>query len=127
MYSLGSGNDSCYTANFFDTILANPELEPHAPNTYPEGMVRTFTFEEPSSFETLGFQFFCTGRCVKLGLQSPSSIELWSDPKFEFSGTKSPDPDPRESQICLLGISDSNPYSCILMNGPQRTACLANG
>ena len=35
--------------------------------------------------------------------KSPSSILLWSDPKSEFSGTESPDPDPWESQICLLG------------------------
>ncbi len=29
---------------------------------------------------------------------------LWSDPKSEFCGTESPYPDPRESQICLLGM-----------------------
>ena len=69
----------------------------------PGDMVRTFTHEEPSSFETLGSQFFCTRRCEKLGLQSPSSVGFWSDPKSEFSRTESPDPDPRESQICLLG------------------------
>ena len=35
-YSLGSGNDSPYTATmyFAYTILANPDVEPHAPNTY---------------------------------------------------------------------------------------------
>ncbi len=27
-----------------------------------------------------------------------------SDPKSEFSGTESPDPDPWESQKCLLGF-----------------------
>ena len=52
--------------------------------------------------------FFCTRRYVKLGLQSPSSLELWSDAKFEFSETECPDPDPRESQICLMGC-----YSCV--------------
>ncbi len=34
--------------------------------------------------------------------QNLSSTGLWSDPKLEFSGTKS-DPDPQECQICLLG------------------------
>ncbi len=32
----------------------------------------------------------------------------WSDPKSEFSGTESPDPDPRESQKCLLGSEMAN-------------------
>ena len=63
----------------------------------------TFCGSRPPGFETLGSQFFCTRRCVKLGLQSPSSVGFWSNPKSEFSGTESPDPDPRESQICLLG------------------------
>ncbi len=36
--------------------------------------------------------------------QSPSSIEIWPDPKSEFSWTESLDPDPQESQICLLGM-----------------------
>ncbi len=35
LFSLGSGNDSSYTVTFFSyAILANPEVEPHAPNTY---------------------------------------------------------------------------------------------
>ena len=36
--SLGSGNDSPYTATkyFPYTILANPELEPHSPNTHSQ-------------------------------------------------------------------------------------------
>ncbi len=68
-------------------------------------MVRTFTHEELSLFETqLGSQFFCTKRCVQPGLQSWSSIGFWSDTKSEFSGAESPDPDPQESQIFLLGI-----------------------
>ncbi len=41
---------------------------------------------------------------------------LWLDPKSEFSGTESPDPDPRESQICLLGKKT---------RGPNNTNCLA--
>ncbi len=47
--------------------------------------------------------------------QSPSSIGLWLDPKFEFSGTKSPDPDPGESQIYLLGwvVYATNPMECL--------------
>ena len=36
-------------------------------------MGRTFTHKKPSSFETLGSQFFCTRRCDKLG--------LWAEPK----------------------------------------------
>ncbi len=60
-------------------------------------------FHPQGNYETMGSQSFCTRRCVKLGLQSLSSIGLWSDPKYEFSGTESPDPDPRESQICLRG------------------------
>ncbi len=32
----------------------------------------------------------------------------WSDPKSEFSRTKSPDRDPRESQKCLLGTVSSS-------------------
>ena len=31
------------------------------------------------------------------------TIGQWSEPKAKFSGTESPDPDLRESQICLLG------------------------
>ncbi len=54
-------------------------------------MAPTFTHKEPSSFETLGSQFFSTGRCAKLG--------LWSDPKSEFSRSENPDPEPQESQI----------------------------
>ncbi len=40
-YSLGSGNDSPYKATmyFFYTILANPEVEPHAPTTYQSKLV----------------------------------------------------------------------------------------
>ncbi len=54
----------------------------------------TLTHEEPSSFETLGFQFSILG-------DTPN----WeSDPKSEFSGTESLYPDPCESQICLLGM-----------------------
>ena len=55
--------------------------------TNPEGMVRTFPHEEPSSFETLGSQFSALGDV----------------PNSDF-GTESLDPDPRESQICLLGM-----------------------
>ncbi len=36
--------------------------------------------------------------CDSVQTENPSSIGLWSDPKSE-----SPDQDPRESQICLLG------------------------
>ena len=38
----------------------------------------------------------------------PSSIGLWSDQKFEFSVTKSPDQDLWESQICLIWVAISN-------------------
>ncbi len=45
----------------------------------------------------------------------------WSDPKSEFSGTEGPDPDPRESQKCLLGwlsrlchTQMTEPYLCRL-------------
>ncbi len=58
----------------------------------------------PKSRTVCNFVYY--RRCVKLhelGFQSLNSIELWSDPKSEFSGTKSLDPDPWESQICLLG------------------------
>ena len=37
--------------------------------------------------------------------QSPILIGLWSDQQSESPGTESPDPDPQESQICLLGNS----------------------
>ncbi len=76
------------------------------PTTLPEGMVRTFTHGKPSSFETLGSHFSGLGDVPNSDFgsdQSLSSIGLWSDIKSEFSGTESPDPDPRESQICLLG------------------------
>ncbi len=69
-------------------------------------MVRTFTHEEPSSFETLGSQFSVLGDVPNWDsgqTQSLRYIGLWSDPKSEFSGTESPDPDPLESQKCLLG------------------------
>ncbi len=46
---------------------------------FPEDMVWNFNHEEPSSFGTLGFQYFCTRRCAKLG--------LWSDQKSEFYRT----------------------------------------
>ncbi len=72
----------------------------------PEGTVQIFTYKEPSSFETLGSQFSVLGDVPNSDFgsdQSPSSIGFWSHPKSESSGTKSPDPDPRESQICLLG------------------------
>ena len=83
-------------------------------------MVRTFTHKEPSSFETLRSQFFCTRRCVKLGPQSPSSIEFWSDPKFEFSGTESLNPDPRESQIWLLGGAHCKNHTVSIPNNYQH-------
>ncbi len=51
--------------------------------------------------------------------QSLSSIGLWSDPKSEFSGTKSPDPDPLESQICLLGMA-SNEGIISFLNFPEE-------
>ncbi len=40
-YSLGSGNGSSYTAtmHFPYTILANPEVKPHAPNTCQSKLV----------------------------------------------------------------------------------------
>ncbi len=71
-------------------------------------MVRTLTHEEPSSFGTPGSQFSVRGDVQNSDFgsdQSPSSIGFWSDPKSEFSGTKSPDPDPQESQICILGYT----------------------
>ncbi len=39
--SLGSGNESAYTAtmHFSYTILANPEVEPHASDTYQSKLV----------------------------------------------------------------------------------------
>ena len=40
-------------------------------------------------------------------------IGLWSESKSEFSGTGSPDPDPRESQICLLGALSPHPRTQI--------------
>ena len=73
---------------------------------FPEDMVRTFTQEEPSSFETLGSQFSGLGDVPNWDsgqAQSASFIGLWLYLKSEFSGTESPDRDPRESQICLLG------------------------
>ncbi len=68
-------------------------------------MVSTLTHEEPSSFETMGSQFSALGDVPNWNsgqTQILSSIGLWSEPKSELSGTKSPDPDPRESQICIL-------------------------
>ncbi len=40
-FSRGSGNESSYTATMYFSyaILANPELEPHAPNTYQSRLV----------------------------------------------------------------------------------------
>ena len=46
--------------------------------------------------------------------QSPSSIGLYTDPKSEFSGTESSDPDPRESQICLLGLALGQKFNRII-------------
>ena len=69
-------------------------------------MFKVTTPEEPRSFETLGSQFSVLGDVPNLDsgqTQSTSSIRLLSDPKSEFSGTKSLDPDSQESQICLLG------------------------
>ncbi len=80
-------------------------------------MVQTFAHEEPSSFETMGPQFSVLGDVPNWDsgqTQSPSSIGFWSDPKSEFSGNESPDPDPRESQICLLGWCTSFIKSRIL-------------
>ncbi len=61
----------------------------------------------PDSFETLGSQFSVLGDVPNWDsgqTQNLSSIGLCSDTKLEFSGTESPDPDPRESQICLGNI-----------------------
>ena len=95
----------------------------HGKHLSPEGIVRTFTHEEPSSFETLGSQFSLLELCQigslcrprgrttaappPPGSQTKSSSSFWirSDPNSEFSGTKSPDPDPQEPQTCLLGGS----------------------
>ncbi len=62
--------------------------------------------EEPGSFETLWSQFSVLGDVENWDfgqIQSLSSLGLWSDPKSEFSGTESLDPDPQESRKCLLG------------------------
>ena len=83
----------------------------HTRITDPECMVRTFTHEEPSSFETLGSRFsaLVVPNRDSGQTESPSSLWLlWSDQKSGFSGTESPDPDPRESQICLLGWLQSS-------------------
>ncbi len=109
------------------SLTSDSQVEQHShkktvqSNRYPEDMVQTFTHEEPTSYETLGSHLFCTRRCAKLGLWSDpksefekekqwpllggSMIGLWSDQQSESPGTESPDPDPQESQICLLGNS----------------------
>ncbi len=61
-------------------------------NPNPEDMVWTFTHEEPSSFETLGSQFFCTRICAnwdsgqtkrlsslgpKVRIQKPRESQRW--------------------------------------------------
>ncbi len=72
-------------------------------------MVRAFTHGEPSSFETLGSQFFCTRKLepnYQTGTLVRSKVRvLWDSGQTQslsFSGTESPDPDPQEYQICLL-------------------------
>ncbi len=51
-------------------------------NNIPEGMVRTFTDKEPSSFETLGSQFSLSWKPIRTFVfvpgqtQSPSSLGL---------------------------------------------------
>ena len=77
----------------------------------PEDIVWTFTHKEPSSFETLGSQFLSPPVPMHGGL-----IGLRSDTKSEFSGTESPDPDPRESQICLLGIAFYQKFAAIALH-----------
>ncbi len=42
--------------------------------------------------------------CLCLQFETGTLVGPWSDPKSEFSGTESPDPDPQESQKCLLGL-----------------------
>ncbi len=42
----------------------------------PDDMVRTFTQEEPISFETLGSQFFCTRRLCKTGTLHGQSLSF---------------------------------------------------
>ncbi len=55
---------------------------------FPEGMVRTFTHEEPSSFETLGSQFSLSWKPIRtfvFGLQFETGtlVGPWSDPKSD--------------------------------------------
>ncbi len=54
------------------------------------------------------YQLWSSQHCLCLQFESGTLVGPRSDPKSEFSGTKSPDPDPRESQKCLLGCYDKS-------------------
>ena len=95
-----------FLGHMSDSTFLNSNCS-HAQKTW-SGLSPT---RNPVNLRLWGLSFSVKGDVPNLDsdqIQGPSSIGLWSDPKSEFSGTKSPDPDPRESQICLLGASTAS-------------------
>ena len=62
--------------------------------------------------------FSKAGLTPGLQFETGTLVGPWSDPKSEFSGTESPDPDPRESQKCLLGKGSAMPR--IILGIPRQ-------
>ena len=75
-------------------------------NWIPASMVRTFTLQDPSQLRLWSPKFPPVESQLRMSqgvLETGTLVGLWSDSKSGFSETKSPDPDPWESQKCLLG------------------------